>query len=54
MGAGDAGTTTPRRLCTEGVITTEDAGGGASWDEAGARSASTSVAAAGDRRALPS
>lgn len=53
-GGGDAGTTTPRRLCTEGVITTEDAGGGASWDEAGARCAGTSVAAVGDRRAFPS
>lgn len=51
---GDVGTTTPRRLCTEGVITTEDAGGGASWDEAGARSTGTSVAAAGNGRVFPS
>lgn len=42
-------TTTPRRLCAEGVLTSEDAGGGASWDEAGARSTGTSVAAAGNR-----
>lgn len=47
---GATGTTTPRRLCAEGVIITEDAGGGASWDEAGARSTGTSVAAAGNGR----
>lgn len=35
------------------MITTEDAGGGASWDEAGARSSGTSVAAAGNRRVFP-
>lgn len=47
---GATGTTTPRRLCAEGVIITEDAGGGASWDEAGARSTGTSVAAAANGR----
>lgn len=35
------------------MIITEDAGGGASWDEAGARSTGSSVAAAGNRRVFP-
>lgn len=35
------------------MIITEDAGGGASWDEAGARSTGSAVAAAGNRSVFP-